>query len=473
MSTISYDPGTGYDEVFDADGRVRPLYAEVMDRLAGTDLDKLARRVAESLEADGVYFGGDDPHPYCVDPVPRLLTGDEWDLLARGVAQRTRVLEAFVGDVYGERRAVRQGIVPERVLEATPYLEKDLVGCPIPTGGWIGVAGFDLVRGADGRFRVLEDNLRTPAGAAFAEAANRVTAEVAGLGPGPGSFLADTASALRRALERSAPDLDGELVLVSDGEHNSAWFEHRRLAEAAGLRLALIEDLRSRGGRVELADGTPVRAFYRRSDSDSIRSDDGRIMPLAATVLDAVCENRVGMVNRYGGGVADDKMIYTYVDDLTRLYLGEEPILPSVTTYDLLDERRLADADERLHELVAKPRDGYGGQGVVVGPAATDEEIETARAAIHADPEAWIVQEVVELSTLPAVVDGRLEPRHVDLRVIAVRDGDSRDSAADGGGDDATGVTPVRGGLTRVALEAGSMVVNSSRRGGAKATWVV
>lgn len=454
-----YDAGEAYDEVFARPGEVRDLYADVIGRLETTDLDALTRRVNDRLASQGVVFGGDDAHPFRVDPVPRLLAEDEWDLLARGVEQRTEALDAFVADAYGERRAVAAGVVPERVLTDTHYFEKDLLGCPPPPGGWVNVAGFDLVRDRTGTFRVLEDNLRTPSGLAYAEAANDAVTDVADLGLDRGSYLQAGADALRRALEGAAPDADGELVLLSDGEQNSAWYEHRRLAEAAGLRLALAEDLHLDGGRVRLPDGVPVRAFYRRSDADEVRDEQGALTPLAAVVLEAVAEGRVGMVNRYGTGVGDDKMLYGYVDDLVRFYLDEEPLLPSVTTYDLLDDDRRTAALEKLPELVAKPRDGQGGQGVVVGPAASADEVDQARAAILEDPESWIVQEVVDLSTCPVVVDGHLEPRHVDLRVFAVRD--------------PGGVTAVRGGLTRVALAPGSMVVNSSRQGGAKATWVV
>lgn len=456
---MRYDSGEAYDEVFGGPGEVREPYADLMARLADTDLDDLTRRVNDRLAADGVMFGGADGHPFRVDPIPRLIPESVWADVARGLAQRTEALNAFVADAYGERRAVAEGIVPERVLTETPYFERDLIGCPTPADGWVSVAGYDLVRDRDGRFKVLEDNLRTPSGLAYAQAANDAVADLLGMGDVDRSYLQEGAGALRRALESAGSDVDGALVLVSDGEENSAWYEHQRLAEAAGLRLAGVEELRARGGRIELADGTPVRAFYRRSDDDGVRDDEGRLTPLAEVVLDAVREGRVGMVNRFGTGVGDDKMLYAYTDDLVRFYLGEEPALPSVTTYDVLDPDRRAAALDKLPQLVAKPRDGQGGAGVVVGPTATAEELDAAREAIVRDPGTWIVQDVVDLSTCPVVVDGHLEPRHVDLRVFAVRD--------------ATGVTVVRGGLTRVALAPGSMVVNSSREGGAKPTWVV
>lgn len=457
--SAGYDPGDGYDEAFGGPGEPRAPYVDVLDRLVGVDLDALTGRVNERLAADGVVFGGADGHPFRVDPVPRVVTASEWEQVARGAEQRTRALDAFVADAYGERRAVAAGVVPERVLADTPYFERDLVGAPEPPGGWLSLAGFDLVRDRDGRFRVLEDNLRTPSGLAYAQAAADVVATEAGLPLGDHDYLAAGGRALRRALEDAAPDVEGELVLLTDGEQNSAWFEHRRLADAAGLRLVGLEELQVVDGHLELADGTRVRSFYRRTDDDRVRGDDGDLTPLAELTLEAVCAGRVGMVNRFGTGVADDKLLYAHVDDLVRFFLGEEPVLPSVATYDVVDAERRADALDRLGELVAKPRDGHGGEGVVVGPVASGQELADARKAIEGDPVAWIVQDVVALSTCPVVVDGRLEPRHVDLRVFAVRNGH--------------GVTVLPGGLTRVALERGSMVVNSSREGGAKATWVL
>lgn len=455
---MRYDAGSAYDEAYTASGEVREVYAKLLDRLDGLDLADLTERVNDRLADQGVVFGGGEGHPFRVDPVPRLITAAEWAELERGLGQRTEALNAFVADAYGARRAVAAGVVPERVLTETPYFEQDLVDSPPPDDGWVTVAGFDVVRGRDGRFRVLEDNVRTPSGLAYAQAASDAVVAEAGLDGWDVAYLQAGADALRRALEDSAPDRDGDLVLLTDGEVNSAWFEHQRLAEAAGLRVACPDDLRERGDRIELEDGTPVRTFYRRTDSDQVRADDGELTPLATTVLDAVREGRVGMVNRFGGGVADDKLVYAYVDDLIGFYLDEEPVLPSVTTYDLRDPDRRATALEMLEELVAKPRDGQGGAGVVVGPTASAKELDAARAAIVEDPAEWIVQDVVDLSTCPVVVDGGLEPRHVDLRVFAIRD--------------RAGVTVVRGGLTRVALQEGSMVVNSSRDGGAKPTWV-
>lgn len=455
--SAEYDVGSGYDEAFEAPGRLRPAYEAVFSRLAGRDLDALTASLNDLLTERDVTFTGEDPHAFRVDPIPRILSAAEWADLTAGLAQRMRALDAFVADLYGERRVVAEGIIPERVVAGTSYFERDLKDTALP-GAWVTLAGLDVVRDAEGRFRVLEDNLRTPSGLAYALAAATALADVLGLEHDDDDVRATLRSALRGCMEAAAPDVEGELVLLSDGPQNAAWYDHQALASIADLELVGAEDLRRRGDRLELNDGRRVRAVYRRTDQDEVRTPSGELTPLAELMLEPLRSGQLGMVSRYGAGAADDKFVYAYVDDLVRFYLEEEPTVRSVQTYDVLDQARREEALDRVRELVVKPRDGQGGQGVVVGPTATDEELDAARAAIVSAPEDWIVQEVVMLSTHPTVVDGRLEPRHVDLRPFVLYDG--------------TDVTVPRVGLTRVALEEGSMVVNSSRAGGAKATWV-
>lgn len=417
--------------------------------------DDLTRRVNEVLEQRGVRFGGAGGHAFRADPLPRTLDAHEWSELSDGLAQRIRALDAFVADVYGDRRCVTDGVLPERVLEATPYLERGLRGHAPVAGAWISVAGFDLVRDEDGSLLVLEDNVRTPSGMAYAMAVSEAVAEV--LGVEPSSGLEESTAALRRCLEATNPGADGALVLLTDGDRNSAYYEHQRLAEESGLVLVELEGLVPEGDGLRLTDGTPVRAVYRRTEQDGLRADDPSA-DVAGRLLGPWAAGRVGMVNCYGTGVADDKSVYAYVEDLVRYFLAEEPRIRSVPTYDLDDAARLEEALDQLPRLVAKPRDGAGGEGVLIGPAATPEELEEVRRAMRAEPHRWIVQDVVSLSTQPAVVDGELEPRHVDLRPFVFFDGGE--------------VTVPVGGLTRVALQEGQMVVNSSQDGGAKATWV-
>jgi len=420
-----------------------------------SERDELTRRVNRLLADRGVRFGGEDGHQFRADPVPRVLDGDEWQRLSEGLAQRIRTLDAFVADVYGDRACVRDGVLPERVLNATPYLEDDLRGTAPVAGAWVSVGGFDIVRDDDGRLLVLEDNVRTPSGVAYAMAVSEAVAEVHGTEPPAG--LEEATAALRRCLEATNPHGEGVLALLTDGPDNSAYYEHRRLAEEAALSLVTPADLRHQGDALTMADGTPVRAVYRRTGQDSLHAD-GRGTHVADLLLAPWRAGRLGVVNCFGTGVADDKSVYAYVEDMVRYYLDEEPLVSSVATYDLCDQRRLEEALDRLAELVAKPRDGAGGAGVLIGPSASADELASAREALRAEPERWIVQDVVALSTQPTIVDGELEDRHVDLRPFVYYDGED--------------VTVPVGGLTRVALHEGDMVVNSSRDGGAKATWV-
>jgi uncharacterized circularly permuted ATP-grasp superfamily protein len=422
------------------------------------DRDDLTREVNRLLEEQGVRFGGDEGHPFRVDPVPRVIAAAEWEVLSAGIGQRVRALDLLLEDLYGDRTVVEAGVLPERVVTGSPYLERDLGGLAPASGARISVAGLDLVRGADGAFRVLEDNVRTPSGMAYAIAVSEAVASVLGVDR-PGSDLAvGIPAALRHCLEASAPDVEGALVLLTDGPTSTAYYEHRRLAQLADLTLVHPADLRADGDLLRLASGERVRALYRRTDDDSLRDGSGELTEIAQLLLPALRAGSVGLANWFGTGVADDKSVYAYVEDLVRHFLDEEPLIGSVPTYDLAQPDQLADVLERLDELVVKPRDGYGGAGVVVGPAASVQELDRAREELRRAPEVWVAQEVVKLSTHATVVDGELEPRHVDLRPFAFYDGES--------------VTVPTGGLTRVALQAGEMVVNSSRDGGGKATWV-
>src|SRR6478735_6085558 len=346
-----------------------------MEGRGARERDALTREANRLVEERGVRFGGEEGHAFRVDPVPRILPREEWDQVAAGVRQRVRALEAFLDDVYGERRTIADGVVPERVVDGSSYFERDLVGLRPAGGARISVAGLDLVRDADGRFLVLEDNVRTPSGIAYAMAASEAVGDVLDVESPAPAIAEEVSAALRRCMEAAAPDVDGELVLLSSGEHNSAFYEHRTIAEMADLVLATPDQLRSRGGRVELSDGRRVR-----TDDDWVRDESGELTHLAELLLGPLGDGAVGMANWFGTGVADDKSVYPYVDEMVRYFLQEEPLLPSVRTYDLADPERLKEVLDRLDELVVKPRDGHGGQGVVVGPSARPEEIEEARA---------------------------------------------------------------------------------------------
>jgi uncharacterized circularly permuted ATP-grasp superfamily protein len=455
---------TACDEAFDDLGRARPQYGDLLAALEGIDLTAYEEAVRSDLDAAGVGFGrGAERSPFHVCPVPRIVDADEWQLLRRGIAQRMQALIAFVADVYGERAIVEAGVVPARVIETAEYLEPDMQG--VASAGATFVAGLDLVRGADGRLRVLEDNMRTPSGIAYALAAREAIDAHVPLEPAAGRLDPNGVfDLLGDALRTSAPGAidDPTVVLLSDGPSNSAWYEHRVLAERLGIPLVQPEDLSVRGDRlrVRMEDGQhDVHVVYRRTDEDRLRDSGGRPTWVAEKMLGPLRAGKLSVVNPFGSGVADDKLVHAYVEAMIRFYCGEEPVIESVRTYDLGDPDVLAEVLGRLDELVVKPRSGYGGEGVVVCPHATAEDRAATHSLVEADPDRFVAQELVEISTHPTVRDGRLEPRHVDLRPFAL------------GSDGSAVAAPVA--LTRVALDAGSLVVNSSQNGGGKDTWLM
>ncbi|GAC1521198.1 MAG: circularly permuted type 2 ATP-grasp protein [Thermoleophilaceae bacterium] len=455
-----------YDEAFDEDGGMRDGYARLLSGLEAVDLDALERTVAADLASRGVDFAGTTGHQrFRVDPIPRLIAAEEWSRLAAGLAQRVRALNAFIADVYGKREIFAAGVVPERVLAGAGHLEPTMRDIDVPHGIWATVAGLDLVRGADGGFMVLEDNLRTPSGLAYAEAARDVLEERLPLAAqAPKLTLRSLYDELAGALRSAAPEGIDEpsIALLSDGSTNSAWFEHRTIAQRLHVPLVALADLLTRSGRLHARiDGVlrPIDVLYRRTDEDRLSTDAGGPTALAEVVLEPLRRGRLSCVNAFGAGIADDKLVHAYVEEMVRHYLGEEPALPSVTTYDLSKPAARAEVLDRLDELVVKPRIGHGGQGIVIGPHATRADLAAAATAIRHAPEQFIAQETIPLSRHPTVCEGVLAPRHIDLRPFVI-------SAADG-------VSVVPGGLTRVAFGRDALVVNSSQDGGGKDTWVL
>ena len=454
------DPGLNgaYDEHRDPAGGCRPGYAEALSALEGSDLEALSRAVAARLERRGVSFG---PDPFVVDPLPRLISADEWEPLAAGLAQRARALNALLRDVYGERRIIREGAIPGATITQADGYEPQLVG-RLPAQRWpAAIIGFDVVRDPDGEFLVLEDNLRTPSGFAYAVAAREaLTAE---LPPGfPAARPVDPVAfeLLGAALRAAAPAgcAEPSIVIVTDGPDNVAWYEHEQVARRLGAPLATLADLADDGERVRvrLTDGSsaPVDVVYRRTNDDALRDPRDAPTAEARALLEPWLEGRIGLVNGFGCGVADDKFVHSVVEDCVRFYLDEEPLVRSVPTHAIGGRPSV----DELRELVVKPRAGFGGDGVVVGAHARTTDLERLAGDVESDPENFIAQPMVVLSRHPTVIDGRLEPRHVDLRAFAFC------------GED---VTLMPGGLTRVALDEGALVVNSSQRGGGKDTRVL
>ncbi|MGI8801165.1 MAG: circularly permuted type 2 ATP-grasp protein [Solirubrobacteraceae bacterium] len=434
--------------------------------LAGVDLTSLAESVARRLRGRGVTFGSrDGGGDFRVDPVPRVISAAEWAPLAAGLAQRVRALNRFVSDIYGRQRILDAGVVPRAAVDSAAYFEPELVGTEHPPSTWIPLAGLDVVRDTDGDFKVLEDNVRTPSGLAYAIAARDALTESL---PVPAGLavrsLAPAFELLGRALRAAAPAGAAEpaIVVLTDGPHNAAYYEHSTIASELGLPLLTPADLRLRRGRLlARIDGRdrPVDVVYRRTDIDRLYDDAGTLTSLGELVAAPWLAGRLGLVNAFGTGVADDKLIHAYVEDIVRFYLDDEPLLRSVPTYDPNQPDQLEMILDRIGELVIKPRDGHGGAGVVVCPHADPADVDRAAAAVAAEPAHYIAQEMVVLSRQPTVCDGRLEPRHVDLRPFVMARGEEID------------VIP--GGLTRVAFDAGALVVNTSQNGGAKDTWVL
>jgi len=432
--------------------------AVLPDGLRGR-LSTLQTLVSDHTRSREVRFVGEGgPLDFVVDPFPRVIDAATWEGLEAGLRQRARALDRFVADVHGQRRTIADGVIPERIVATCTNLDPAARALgPVDGRPWIGIAGLDLVRGADGRFMVLEDNCRTPSGLAYALAAREALAhaldadELDHVRP-----LDEVPRMLRDVLDAARPDPGAPScpVVLTDGPENSAYYEHRVLARAMGVPLVTPADLERRGSELWLAGhDAPVDVVYRRTDADTTDS------PVGALLAPGLRAGTLGLVNAFGTGVADDKLVHAYVPALIRHLLGEEPLLPSVRSIDLATDEGWQETQDRLAELVVKPRDGHGGVGVEICPQLDAAGLARVRALLAADRDAYVAQECVALSTHPTLVDGACAPRHVDLRPFVLLAGEQ--------------VHVMSGGLTRVALREGSMIVNSSQDGGAKDTWVL
>jgi carboxylate-amine ligase len=458
------------DEAF-TDGRVDPGYrgiVEVLARLGPTGLRQREDARDEEQRARGVTFsvaGEASTRLFPFDLVPRIVPADDWRQLRIGLVQRVRALDAFVNDIYTDRAVIADGVVPEWVVTGSPELRPSgaLIRRP---GVRANVAGVDLVRDARGHWCVIEDNLRVPSGIGYAIQNRRLTSTVIPELPTPSTLLdvEEVPAMLHRALVHAAPPASGDnpaVVLLSQGRDDSAWFEHRLLAQEMGVPLVRSTDLLIEDNVVYLhRDGSRRRVdviYLRMGEESLVHSPGADGMPLGPTLLSAVHADTVTLANALGNGIGDDKAVYAFVPKLVEYYLGEQPLLADVPTYLCGIAEQRAEVLARLDELVCKPVDGYGGDRIVIGPRAQADEIAAVRRQILAAPHRWVAQEMVDLSTHPVFDGHRLAPRHIDLRAFVFVGARAE-------------VAPAA--LTRVA-PAGSMIVNSSRGGGAKDTWLL
>jgi carboxylate-amine ligase len=458
-----------FDEAILADERPRATHARALEALNALGVPELRAR-QERLEreeiAAGVVFrsvGQELASAFPIDLCPRVLSGEEWSRVEGGAAQRARALDAFLRDIYSDAAIVRDGLIPEWLVQHSPGY-RSAGGAPAPSVRRAQVCGFDIIRDHDGRWLLLEDNVRVPSGIGYAISSRRVMQTVF-----PELFshttLLDPEQApalLKRALLESAPpraSSEPHVVLLSSGPNDSAYFEHRLLADEMQIPLVEPSGLLVSDGKAWHVDGagrSRVDVIYLRMDDQLAQRRGANGHVLGPQLLTAVRGHTLTLANALGNGVADDKAIYPYVPKFIKYYLGEHPLLEQVPTYHCSDPEQQALVLSRLDELVVKPVDGYGGLGVMIGPRATEADITRMRALISEQPERWIAQETVMLSTHPTFDGRRLRPRHVDLRVFVYY-----------------GAQPVvaPAALTRVAPQ-GSLVVNSSRGGGGKDTWL-
>ncbi|WP_417519871.1 circularly permuted type 2 ATP-grasp protein [Minwuia sp.] len=464
-----------YDEMWADENNVRPAYANLQHWLQNTPPEDFNRKRGEAeflFKRLGITFavygeGGDPERLIPYDIVPRVLTGTQWREMSAGMEQRVRAINAFLADIYGKQEIVSAGIVPEEIIAANDAYLPQMRGVVPPAGVHAHIAGVDMVC-VDGDFVVLEDNVRTPSGVSYMignrEAEMRLFPELFSRHRiQPVDHYPD---ALRESLASVSPNQDRapRVVVLTPGRYNSAYFEHAFLADKMGVELVEGTDLFVEEDIVYMRTTRGPRrvdVIYRRIDDEFL--DPAAFNPESMLgvrgLVDAYKAGNVAIANAIGNGVADDKAIYVYVPEMVRFYLGQEPILKNVTTYMGRKADDLQYIRENLADLVVKEVHGSGGYGMLVGPKSTKAECEEYLRRIEADPSGFIAQPTLALSTCPTFVGEGVAPRHVDLRPYVLSGSDK--------------VTIVPGGLTRVAMKEGSLVVNSSQGGGTKDTWVL
>ena len=464
-----------YDEMWNAQD-IREPYAKIVSALQQLDLpsmhskDKLA---GELFMNQGITFtvyadnaGIERIFPF--DIIPRIITGKEWQHIEDGIKQRLIALNHFLKDIYNGQQILKDKIVPAKLIASCPHYTREVHGIQVPHDIYVHISGIDLIRGADGKFYILEDNLRTPSGVSYMLENREVTKRIF-----PDMFAGNSVRLinnypilLHQLLSSLAPEQvhNPRVVLLTPGIFNSAYYEHTFLARQMGIPLVEGRDLVVDHHNVYMKTTqglARVHVIYRRIDDEYL--DPLIFHPTSVLgvpgLMDAYRKGNVAIANAVGNGVADDKAIYAYVPQMIKYYLNEEPILNNVPTYQMANDDEREHVFNDLTNMVIKRTNQSGGYGMVMGNSVQQDEWEQAKVAIERDPRSYIAQPIIKLSTVPCFINGKLQPRHVDLRPYALFGAD--------------GIKIVPGGLTRVALREGSLVVNSSQGGGSKDTWII
>jgi uncharacterized circularly permuted ATP-grasp superfamily protein len=456
---------------------VRDSYAQVLQTLQNLNPESLNDKQIQASDLfmnQGITFTvySDDNQGieriFPFDIIPRIITKAEWDEVETGIKQRLKALNLFLEDVYNEQHIIKDGIIPASLVASCPHYIQEVHGIKVPHDIHVHIAGIDLIRGANGEFYVLEDNLRCPSGVSYMLENREITKRIFPdmLTSNRVSMVGNYPMIFHNILVSLSPRnvSNPNVVLLTPGVYNSAYYEHTFLARQMGIPLVEGRDLVVNSNKVYMKTTSglqQVDVIYRRLDDEYL---DPLVFKPESTLgvpglISAYRHGNVALVNAVGNGVADDKAVYAYVPDMIKYYLNEEPILKNVPTYQMenREERELVFAD--MENMVIKETNGSGGYGMIMGNKASQEELENGKTAILANPRNFIAQPIIQLSTVPCLIDGQLKLRHVDLRPYALCG--------------PNGVEIVPGGLTRVALTEGSLVVNSSQGGGSKDTWII
>ncbi|HPM31970.1 MAG TPA: circularly permuted type 2 ATP-grasp protein [Chryseolinea sp.] len=464
-----------WDEMYDEE-RIRPQYQDVYNfllNIPGDDLSKKEELAKRLFMSQGITFtvyssgeGVEKIFPF--DIIPRIITASEWSFIERGITQRLKALNLFLKDVYNQQFILKDGIVPSDLIYSCPHYLREMQGVQVPYDIYVHIAGIDLIRDSDGTFYVLEDNLRTPSGVSYMIENREITKRIFPdlIPQNQVRPVTQYPSILYKNLMELSPRQinSPNIVLLTPGIFNSAYFEHTTLARLMGIELVESRDLVVENHKVYMKTTgglEQIDVIYRRVDDeylDPLVFNPESVLGVSG-ILSAYRKGNVAIVNAIGNGVADDKAVYVYVPEMIRYYLNEEPILKNVPTYQLGKPDEQEHVLKNINKMVVKKTNESGGYGMLMGHASSEKEIEDYKKEILKDPRNFIAQPTISLSTTPCYINGKVQPRRIDLRPFALCG--------------PSGIEIVPGGLTRVALKEGSLVVNSSQGGGSKDTWVL